>query len=71
MQMNLVELTRPLPPFHLKTARVLTSHSGHPWAMRLRPAALIRDWAEEAGFAVETVTMERRGIFGVLVARRA
>jgi SAM-dependent methyltransferase len=51
-------------------ARVLTSHSGRPWAMRLRPVALIRHWAEEAGFVVETVTMERRGIFGVLVARK-
>jgi SAM-dependent methyltransferase len=52
-------------------ARVLTSHSGRPWAMRLRPIALIRAWAEDAGFVVEAATMERRGIFGVLVARKA
>jgi hypothetical protein len=52
-------------------ARVLTSHSGRPWAMRLRSVALISAWARDAGFVVETVTMERRGIFGVLVARKA
>jgi SAM-dependent methyltransferase len=52
-------------------ARVLTSHSGRPWAMRLRSIALISAWAQDAGFIVETVTMERRGIFGVLVARKA
>lgn len=52
-------------------ARVLTSHSGRPWAMRLRPVALISAWARDAGFVVETVTMEARGIFGVLVARKA
>jgi SAM-dependent methyltransferase len=52
-------------------ARVLTSHSGRPWAMRLRSIELISTWARDAGFIVETVTMERRGIFGVLVARKA
>jgi SAM-dependent methyltransferase len=52
-------------------ARVLTSHSGRPWAMRLRSAGLISAWAKEAGFIVESVTMERRGIFGVLVALKA
>jgi SAM-dependent methyltransferase len=52
-------------------ARVLTSHSGRRWAMRLRSVALISAWARDAGFVVETVTMEPRGIFGVLVARKA
>jgi SAM-dependent methyltransferase len=52
-------------------ARVLTTHSGRPWAMRLRSIALIRTWAQDAGFIVESVTMERRGIFGVLVTRKA
>jgi len=51
-------------------ARVLTSHSGRPWAMRLRPIGLITAWARTAGFAVETVKREPRGIFGVLVARK-
>jgi SAM-dependent methyltransferase len=52
-------------------ARVLTSHSGRPWAMRLRSVELISAWAKEAGFTVDSVTMEQRGIFGVLVARKA
>jgi SAM-dependent methyltransferase len=52
-------------------ARVLTSHSGRPWAMRLRSVDLVSIWARDAGFIVESVTMERRGIFGVLVARKA
>jgi SAM-dependent methyltransferase len=52
-------------------ARVLNSHSGRPWAMRLRSVALISAWARDARFVVETVTMEPRGIFGVLVARKA
>lgn len=52
-------------------ARVLTSHTGLPWAMRLRPLALTRRWLEEAGFLVGRETFEARGIFGVLVARRA
>jgi hypothetical protein len=51
-------------------ARVLTSHTGRPWAMRLRPLALTRAWLEQAGFAVERVTMEAHGIFGVVEARR-
>jgi SAM-dependent methyltransferase len=52
-------------------ARVLTSHSGRPWAMRLRSIQLISAWAQAAGFSVETVTQEPRDIFGVLVARKA
>jgi SAM-dependent methyltransferase len=52
-------------------ARVLTSHSGRPWAMRLRSIDLISAWAKTAGFIVETVTKEPRDIFGVLVARKA
>ena len=51
-------------------ARVLSSHSGRPGAMRLHSIALIRAWAEAADFIVERVTMEQRGIFGVLVARK-
>jgi SAM-dependent methyltransferase len=52
-------------------ARVLTTHSGRPWAMRLRSVALISAWAQDAGFVIETVTMERQGIFGVRVGRKA
>ena len=52
-------------------ARVLTSHTGHPWAMRFRPVGLTRAWLEAAGFAVEDIEMERLGIFGVITARKA
>ncbi|MEW6436202.1 MAG: class I SAM-dependent methyltransferase family protein [Pseudomonadota bacterium] len=51
-------------------ARVLTTHQGRPWAMRLRSVGLISAWAQAAGFVVESVTMEPLGIFGVLVARK-
>ena len=51
-------------------ARVLTSHTGKPWAMRLRPVALTRTWLEEAGFSVGSLAMEPKGIFGVLVAEK-
>ena len=51
-------------------ARVLTSHTGRPWAMRLRPIELTRSWLEAAGFAVESLEMEPKGIFGVLVAQK-
>jgi SAM-dependent methyltransferase len=52
-------------------ARVLTSHSGRPWAMRLRSVELISTWAKDAGFVIDTVSMEARGIFGVLLAHKA
>jgi SAM-dependent methyltransferase len=51
-------------------ARVLTSHSGRPWAMRLRSVELIKTWAQAADLVVESMTMEPLGIFGVLVARK-
>lgn len=52
-------------------ARVLTSHTGRPWAMRLRDVALTRQWLTEAGFAIQAETMEETGIFGVIVATKA
>jgi SAM-dependent methyltransferase len=52
-------------------ARVLTTHTGRPWAMRLRSVELVCAWAREAGLSVESVAMEELGIFGVLVARKA
>lgn len=51
-------------------ARVPRSHTGKPWAMRLRPLSLTRAWLAEAGFTIERVSMEGRGIFGVMEARR-
>lgn len=52
-------------------ARVLTTHTGRPWAMRLRSVELVCAWVREAGLSVESVAMEELGIFGVLVARKA
>jgi SAM-dependent methyltransferase len=68
---RLIVTVQPTHPQIEFIARVLTSHSGRPWAMRLRSVALVSGWARDAGFIVETVTMEQRGIFGVLVARKA
>jgi len=52
-------------------ARVLKSHTGRPWAMRLRPLDLTLRWVEAAGLVPESVDMEALGIFGVLTARKA
>lgn len=52
-------------------ARVLVSHTGRPWTMRLRPVELTRAWIEAAGLQVLDVEMEPKGIFGVIVARKA
>lgn len=49
-------------------ARVLKSHTGKPWVMRLRPWEKTRAWAEAAGFKVRSITMDKQGIFGVVVA---
>jgi SAM-dependent methyltransferase len=49
-------------------ARVLKSHTGKPWVMRLRPLEKTTKWAEAAGFKVRSVTMDSHGIFGVVVA---
>ncbi len=49
-------------------ARVLKSHTGAPWVMRLRPWEKTRSWAEAAGFKIRSVSMERQGIFGVVIA---
>jgi SAM-dependent methyltransferase len=52
-------------------ARVLRSHTGKPWAMRLRPLDLTLRSVEAAGLVPESVDMEPLGIFGVLSARKA
>lgn len=49
-------------------ARVLKSHTGNLWVMRLRPWELTRSWAEAAGFRIRSVTMDKQNIFGVIVA---
>lgn len=67
---RLIVTVQPEHPQLELIARVLTTHTGRPWAMRLRPTALIRAWATAAGFRVDSLTMEPQGIFGVLVAVR-
>ena len=49
-------------------ARVLKSHTGDLWVMRLRPWEKTRAWAEAAGFKVRSITMDQQNIFGVVVA---
>lgn len=60
-----------IQPYHPQLemiARVLTSHSGGPWVMRLRPLVVTRRWAEEAGLRIARVHMEAQDIFGVVTA---
>lgn len=52
-------------------ARTLTSHTGRPWAMRLRGMELTMEWAKAAGFSPVDWEMEETGIFGVIRFRRA
>jgi 2-polyprenyl-3-methyl-5-hydroxy-6-metoxy-1,4-benzoquinol methylase len=49
-------------------ARVLKSHTGGPWVMRLRSWEKTRAWAEAAGFKIRSISMDRQNIFGVVVA---
>lgn len=51
-------------------ARVLKSHTGKPWAMRLRPVEQTWDWLKQADFRIVSQTMEPTGIFGVMVAEK-
>ncbi len=51
-------------------ARVLNSHTGKPWAMRLRPVEQTWDWLKQANFQIVSQTMEETGIFGVMVAEK-
>jgi hypothetical protein len=65
---TLVFTIQPCHPQIEFIARVLKSHTGAPWVMRLRPWEKTRAWAEAAGFKVRSVTMDRQNIFGVVVA---
>lgn len=67
---KLVVTVQPYHPQLEFIARVLRSHTGKPWAMRLRTLDITRRWAVDAGFRVESVTMEPSHIFGVMVATR-
>lgn len=67
---TLIVTIQPNHPQLKLIARTLRSHTGKPWAMRLRSEATTRAWLAEAGFTVLDVNMERTGIFGVVTARR-
>ncbi|MGF1605526.1 MAG: class I SAM-dependent methyltransferase family protein [Rhodothalassiaceae bacterium] len=51
-------------------ARVLRSHTGRPWAMRLRPIALTWQWLTDAGLRIDGLRMEQLGIFGLIRATK-
>jgi SAM-dependent methyltransferase len=62
-----------IQPYHPQLefiARVLNSHTGKPWVMRLRSLKLTQEWAASAGFQDFQVQMDEFGIFGVVKARR-
>jgi SAM-dependent methyltransferase len=62
-----------IQPYHPQLefiARVLNSHTGKPWVMRLRPLELTEAWATDAGFQDFQVQMDNFNIFGVVKARK-
>lgn len=62
-----------IQPYHPQLeliARTLNSHTGKPWAMRLRPWELTQEWAATAGFDHFKVQMDSFGIFGVVKAMK-
>jgi SAM-dependent methyltransferase len=67
---TLVFTIQPIHPQLELIARVLPSHTGCPWVMRLRPWALTHQWAEDAGFRNIQVHMEPNQIFGVVTAQK-
>lgn len=62
-----------IQPYHPQLefiARVLNSHTGQPWIMRLRPLELTQEWATNAGFESFEVHRDSFGIFGVVKTRK-
>ena len=60
-----------IQPYHPQLeliARVLNSHTGKPWVMRLRSFELTKEWASAAGFKDFEIQMDSFGIFGVVKA---
>ena len=51
-------------------ARTLKTHTGRPWAMRLRNKDLITQWLANAGFEIQSIKMEDTGIFGIITAQQ-
>ncbi len=63
---KLIFTVQPYHPQLELIARVLPSHTGKPWIMRLRSLELSQSWAASAGFSNFQVTMDTFGIFGVV-----
>ncbi len=62
-----------IQPYHPQLeliARVLNSHTGKPWIMRLRSFERTKAWATAAGFQAFEWQMDSAGIFGVVKARK-
>lgn len=51
-------------------ARVLPSHTGNLWAMRLRSVEQTQSWIKRAGFTLDNLEIEPQNIFGVITARK-
>ncbi len=66
----LLQTVQPVHPQLQLIAETLKTHTGQPWAMRLRSQDLICKWAEEAGLQLVTTEMERSGIFGLMTFRK-
>lgn len=66
---TLILTVQPTHPQLEFIARVLPSHTGKRWVMRLRDLDVTKAWLAEAGFMVDSVVMEPLGIFGVAKAR--
>jgi SAM-dependent methyltransferase len=67
---TLIFTIQPVHPQLELIARVLPSHTGQPWVMRLRSWPLIQQWATAAGFKNLQVHMEPNHIFGVVTAQK-
>jgi SAM-dependent methyltransferase len=67
---TLIFTIQPVHPQLELIARVLPSHTGQPWVMRLRSWPLIQQWATAAGFKNLQVQMEPNHIFGVVTAQK-
>jgi SAM-dependent methyltransferase len=67
---TLIFTIQPIHPQLELIARVLPSHTGQAWVMRLRSWPLIQQWATAAGFKNLQVQMEPNHIFGVVTAQK-
>lgn len=67
---TLINTIQPNHPQLEFIARVLPSHTGHMWAMRLRSIEQTKSWIRRAGFALDKCAMEDQNIFGRITAHK-